>query len=68
MRKSVWWIGGAVVLVLACVAAAVVAKSSKTGSAADANKDKDGKPIVTLEFTPREVVAPMLASMPTCKN
>ena len=55
-------------LVLAGVAAAVVAKSSKTGSAADANKDKDGKPIVTLEFTPREVVAPMLASVPTCKN
>jgi len=65
MRKTVWWIGGAVVLVLAGVAAAVVAKSGKTGPGADANKDKDGKPIVTLEFAPREVVAPLLVSMPS---
>jgi RND family efflux transporter MFP subunit len=65
MRKTVWWIGGAVVLVLAGVAAAVVAKSGKAGAGADANKDKDGKPIVTLEFAPREVVAPLLASMPS---
>jgi RND family efflux transporter MFP subunit len=63
MRKTVWWIGGAVVLVLAGVAAAVVAKSGKP--APDANKDKDGKPIVTLEFAPREVVAPLLVSMPS---
>ncbi len=65
MRKTVWWVGGAVVLVLAGVAAAVVAKSGKTAPAADANKDKDGKPIVTLEFAPREVVAPVLVSMPS---
>jgi RND family efflux transporter MFP subunit len=65
MRKTVWWIGGAVVLVLAGVAAAVVAKSGKTAPAADADKDKDGKPIVTLEFAPREVVAPVLVSMPS---
>ena len=63
MRKTVWWIAGAGVLVLAGVAAAVVAKSGKTGAGADTNKDKDGKPIVTLEFAPREVVAPVLASM-----
>ena len=69
MRKA-WWIGGSVVLALAGVAAAVamVAIPGKAASGADAAKDKDGKPIVTLEFTPREVVAPMLASMPTCKN
>ena len=53
------------VLALAGVAAAVVARSGKAASGADATKDKDGKPIVTLEFTPREVVAPTLAAMPT---
>ncbi len=65
MRKPVWWIGGALVLALAGVAAAVVTRSGKAASGADATKDKDGKPIVTLEFTPREVVAPTLAAMPT---
>ncbi len=65
MRKTVWWVGGAMVLVLAGVAAVVVAKSGKAGDGADANKDKDGKPIVTLEFAPREVVAPLLTSMRT---
>jgi RND family efflux transporter MFP subunit len=65
MRKTVWWIGGAVVLALAAAAAAVVAKSGKPGPGADAEKDKDGKPIVTLEFVPREVVAPLLVSMPS---
>ena len=66
MRKA-WWIGGSVVLALAGVAAAVamVAKPGKAASGAEAAKDKDGKPIVTLEFTPREVVAPLLAAMPT---
>ena len=60
MRKKAWWIGGTVVLALAGVgAAAVVAKNSQS------KKDKDGKPEVTLEFAPREVVAPLLASMPT---
>lgn len=65
MRKAVWWIGGVVVLALAGVAAVVVAKSGKVGAGPDANKDKDGKPIVTLEFAPREIVAPLLASMRT---
>ena len=63
MRKTVWWGAGAVVLVMAGVAATVVAKSGKAGAGLDANKDEDGKPIVTLEFAPREVVAPVLASM-----
>ena len=58
MRKKAWWIGGVVVLALAGVAA-TVAKSSQ------AKKDKDAKPEVTLEFAPREVVAPTLVAMAT---
>ena len=59
MRKKAWWIGGVVALALAGVAAAMVARSGQ------AKKDKDAKPEVTLEFAPREVVAPTLAAMPT---
>ncbi|MDH4060997.1 MAG: efflux RND transporter periplasmic adaptor subunit [Aquincola sp.] len=63
MRATAWWIGGAVVLLAAGVAAAVAVQSGKLGGR---SKDgDDGKPKVTLEFTPREVVAPILASMPT---
>lgn len=67
MRKKFWWIGGVTVLALAGVAAGVtvVAKVGKTTAGSEAKKDKDGKPEVTLEFTPREVVAPMLATMPS---
>ena len=61
MRKA-WWIGTTVVLALAGVAAAV-AMVAKPGAAG--KKDKDAKPEVTLEFAPREVVAPLLASMPS---
>jgi RND family efflux transporter MFP subunit len=59
--KKAWWIGGAVLLLAGAVAAALatVARPGKS------DKDGDGKPQVTLEFTPREVVAPALASMPT---
>jgi membrane fusion protein, multidrug efflux system len=61
--KRAWWIGATVVLLAAAgVAALVIAKQ---GQAKAAKKDGDGKPAVTLEFTPREVVAPTLASMPT---
>ncbi|MDH4289822.1 MAG: efflux RND transporter periplasmic adaptor subunit [Aquincola sp.] len=50
-------------LLAAGVAAAVAVQSGKLGGR---SKDgDDGKPKVTLEFTPREVVAPILASMPT---
>ena len=58
MRKA-WWVGG-VVLAVAGVATAVamVARQGEAGK-----KDKDGKPEVTLEFAPREVVAPTLAAM-----
>lgn len=55
MRK-VWWVGGVVVIAAAGVAAAMVAQQG-------GKKNKDGKPEVTLEFAPREVVAPTLAAM-----
>ena len=61
MRKRVWWIGGTVVLALAGVAAAV----ATVGKPGGAKKDNDAKADVTLEFAPREVVAPTLAAMPT---
>ena len=61
MRKA-WWSGGTVVLALAGVATAV-AMVAKPGAAG--KKDKDGKPEVTLEFAPREVVAPMWVAMPS---
>lgn len=59
--KMAWWIGG-VVLATAAVATAVAMVARQADGA---KKDKDGKPAVTLEFAPREVVAPMLAAMPT---
>ena len=58
MRKA-WWLGGVgIVLLAGAVAAAMVARGDK-------NKDK-GKPgaDVVLEFAAREVVQPVLASMP----
>ncbi|HET9975997.1 MAG TPA: efflux RND transporter periplasmic adaptor subunit [Burkholderiaceae bacterium] len=61
--KTAWWIGGAVALLAAAGVAALVIV--KQGQAKVGKKDGDGKPAVTLEFTPREVVAPTLASMPT---
>ena len=58
--KKAWWIGGTLLLALAAaVTAALVAKS------AQAKKDKDGKAEVTLEFVQREVVAPLLVTMPS---
>ena len=60
-NKKVWWIGGAVAVLLAAGVAGGAAVQS--GKKVDAAKDGDGKPPVTLEFTPREVVSPTLASM-----
>ena len=57
MRKA-WWIAGVLVVTAAGVAVAMVAQQG-------AKKNKDGKPEVTLEFAPREVVAPTLAAMPS---
>jgi len=67
MRKKIWWLGGVAVLALAGVAAAVVvvSKPGKAAAGTEVKKDKDGKPEVTLEFTPREVVVPTLAAMPS---
>jgi RND family efflux transporter MFP subunit len=58
MRKP-WLIGGGVAIIVAIVAVGVVQSRAKS---ADGNKDK--KPDVTLEFTPSEVVRPLLAAMP----
>jgi membrane fusion protein (multidrug efflux system) len=57
MRKQ-WLIGGGVAIIVAAVTAAVVIHA-KSG---DDSKDK--KPDVTLEFTPAEVVKPLMVSMP----
>lgn len=65
MQRKVWWIGGAVVLLAASVAAALATVGQPGKGGKDGAKDGDGKPQVTLEFTPREVVAPTLASMPS---
>lgn len=61
-KNRAMWIGGAVLVLLAAgVAGGAAVQSAKKP---DASKDgKDGKPQVTLEFTPHEVVAPALASM-----
>ncbi|KQW36301.1 efflux RND transporter periplasmic adaptor subunit [Rhizobacter sp. Root404] len=58
MRKP-WLVGGSVAIIVALVAVGVVQSRAKS---ADGNKDK--KPDVTLEFTPGEVVKPLLAAMP----
>ncbi|MES2993932.1 MAG: efflux RND transporter periplasmic adaptor subunit [Pseudomonadota bacterium] len=58
MRKP-WLVGGSVAIIVAIVAVGVVQSRAKS---ADGNKDK--KPDVTLEFTPSEVVKPVLAAMP----
>ena len=58
MRKP-WLVGGGVAIIVALVAVGVVQSRAKSG---DGHKDK--KPEVTLEFTPAEVVKPLLAAMP----
>jgi RND family efflux transporter MFP subunit len=58
MRKP-WLVGGSVAIIVAIVAVGVVQSRAKSG---DGNKDK--KPDVNLEFTPNEVVKPLLAAMP----
>lgn len=57
MRKP-WLVGGGVAIIVALVAVGVVSRAKSS----DASKDK--KPEVTLEFTPAEVVRPVLAAMP----
>lgn len=60
MRKTAWWIGGAVALAAVGVAAALAV----TGKPGDKKPGKDGDDKPALEFTAREVVQPTLASMP----
>ena len=57
MRKP-WLVGGGVAIIVVAIAVGVSirAKSKDDG--------KDKKPDVTLEFTPAEVVRPLLAAMP----
>lgn len=61
MRRSTWWVAGVSTLALAGAAAVAVTLAQGKQSL----KDKAAKPEVALEFAPREVVAPALASMPT---
>ena len=57
MRKQ-WLVGSGVAIIVAAVALAVVSRAKSS----DDSKDK--KPQVTLEFTPAEVVRPVLAALP----
>jgi membrane fusion protein (multidrug efflux system) len=58
MRKA-WWIGGVAAVAVAGVAAAWAVSKQSAGKG-------DGKPQeVTLEFTPREVVAPAITALAT---
>ena len=60
MRKQ-WLVGGGVAVIIVAVAAGLVVSRAKSGEGADG---KGKKPEVTLEFTPAEVVKPMLTAMP----
>ena len=57
MRKQ-WLVGAGVATVVAAVALAVVSRAKSS----DDSKDK--KPQVTLEFSPAEVIRPVLAALP----
>jgi RND family efflux transporter MFP subunit len=63
MRKA-WWVGGVAVLAAAGVAGAIVV-SQQGGDKKKPGGKGDDKPQVTLEFTPREVVQPVLATIAT---
>lgn len=60
MRKQ-WLVGGGVAMIVVAVAAGLAVSRAKSGEGADG---KDKKPAVTLEFTPSEVVRPVLTAMP----
>lgn len=57
MRKQ-WLFGAGVAIIVAAAALAVVSRAKSS----DDSKDK--KPEVTLEFTPSEVIRPVLAALP----
>ena len=58
MRKQ--WVVGTGVAIIIAAAALVAVTRAKSNAAAD----KDKKPAVTLEFTPAEVVKPVLMALP----
>jgi membrane fusion protein, multidrug efflux system len=60
IQKKTWWIGGVTALLLAAGVAGSLALSK--GGQPDKKKDDD-KSKVTLEFTPREVISPALATL-----
>jgi membrane fusion protein (multidrug efflux system) len=66
-NKKRWGIGLTLVVVVAIATAVAVGRGGK-GEGPAANqakaKGKDGKPEVTLEFSPREVATPTLGSLP----
>jgi RND family efflux transporter MFP subunit len=57
MRKQ-WLVGAGVAIIVAAIALAVVSRAKSS----DDSKDK--RPVVTLEFTPAEVIRPVLAALP----
>ena len=59
MRKQ-WLVGGSVAIIVVAVAAGLVVSRAKSGEGPDG---KGKKPEVTLEFTPAEVVKPVLTAM-----
>jgi hypothetical protein len=60
MRKQ-WLVGSSVAIIVVAVAAGLVVSRAKSGEGPDG---KGKKPEVTLEFTPAEVVKPVLTAMP----
>jgi membrane fusion protein (multidrug efflux system) len=60
MRKQ-WLVGGSVAIIVVAAAAGLVVSRAKSGEGPDG---KGKKPEVTLEFTPAEVVKPVLTAMP----
>jgi len=60
MRKQ-WLVGGSVAIIVVALAAGLVVSRAKSGEGPDG---KGKKPEVTLEFTPAEVVKPVLTAMP----
>jgi RND family efflux transporter MFP subunit len=59
MRKQ-WLMGGGVAIIVVAAALLAVSRAKSTGPA----EDKDKKANVTLEFTPAEVIKPVLMAMP----
>lgn len=57
MRKP-WLVGGGVAIIVVAIAVGVSIRAKSK------NDNNDKKPEVTLEFTPAEVVRPLLAAMP----